>query len=109
MQVKEYYLMYRRAESFRKALAYQKHYLILLLGGFQDCEDVTLALIARIGTAQPHSDTVNRVERSLSPLARFRRAAMVAIAARRLVMLWKRWVAARMRACTVPGNNNDRV
>ena len=43
------YGKYLRAESFRKALVYQKKYLLLLLGGFQDCEEQTLALIARMG------------------------------------------------------------
>ncbi|NXD88089.1 AKAP9 protein, partial [Halcyon senegalensis] len=44
------YRKYLRAESFRKALVYQKKYLLLLLGGFQDCEQATLSLIARMGT-----------------------------------------------------------
>uniref|UniRef100_A0A663EU62 Pericentrin n=1 Tax=Aquila chrysaetos chrysaetos TaxID=223781 RepID=A0A663EU62_AQUCH len=43
------YRKYLRAESFRKALVYQKKYLLLLLGGFQDCEQATLSLIARMG------------------------------------------------------------
>lgn len=101
-QVQDYYLLFRRAESFRKALAYQKRYLILLLGGFQDCEDVTLALIARIGGTpgldNGHNGRDHVRSLPLSPLARFRRAALVAVACQRLRTLWQRWSTARQRA-----------
>ncbi|NXP97796.1 AKAP9 protein, partial [Vidua macroura] len=48
-ELQRLYRKYIRAESFRKALVYQKKYLLLLLGGFQDCEQATLSLIARMG------------------------------------------------------------
>ena len=48
------YGKYLRAESFRKALVYQKKYLLLLLGGYQDSEQETLAIIATMG-GQPSS------------------------------------------------------
>ncbi|XP_052681698.1 A-kinase anchor protein 9-like [Crassostrea angulata] len=48
-QIQRLYGKYLRADSYRKALVYQKKYLLLLLGGFQDCEQTTLALIARSG------------------------------------------------------------
>uniref|UniRef100_A0A671KT57 Pericentrin-like n=1 Tax=Sinocyclocheilus anshuiensis TaxID=1608454 RepID=A0A671KT57_9TELE len=51
-RVQRLYERYLRAESYRKSLVYQKHYLLLLLGGFQECEQATLVLIARMG-AQP--------------------------------------------------------
>ncbi|KAI5091939.1 A-kinase anchor protein 9 [Silurus meridionalis] len=44
--LKRVYGKYLRSESFRKALIYQKKYLLLLLGGFQECEEATLSLIA---------------------------------------------------------------
>uniref|UniRef100_K1Q771 Pericentrin n=1 Tax=Magallana gigas TaxID=29159 RepID=K1Q771_MAGGI len=47
--IQRLYGKYLRADSYRKALVYQKKYLLLLLGGFQDCEQTTLALIARMG------------------------------------------------------------
>uniref|UniRef100_A0A8C3XE52 A-kinase anchoring protein 9 n=1 Tax=Cyanoderma ruficeps TaxID=181631 RepID=A0A8C3XE52_9PASS len=50
------YGKYLRAESFRKALIYQKKYLLLLLGGFQECEEATLALIARMGGQPSYTD-----------------------------------------------------
>uniref|UniRef100_A0A8W8MAH7 Pericentrin/AKAP-450 centrosomal targeting domain-containing protein n=1 Tax=Magallana gigas TaxID=29159 RepID=A0A8W8MAH7_MAGGI len=48
-RIQRLYGKYPRADSYRKALVYQKKYLLLLLGGFQDCEQTTLALIARMG------------------------------------------------------------
>uniref|UniRef100_A0A8W8M4V4 Pericentrin/AKAP-450 centrosomal targeting domain-containing protein n=1 Tax=Magallana gigas TaxID=29159 RepID=A0A8W8M4V4_MAGGI len=47
-RIQRLYGKYLRADSYRKALVYQKKYLLLLLGGVQDCEPTTLALIARI-------------------------------------------------------------
>lgn len=44
-----YYGKYMRAESFRKALVYQKKYLLILLGGFRDTEKDTLSLLAQMG------------------------------------------------------------
>ncbi|XP_065929031.1 A-kinase anchor protein 9 isoform X1 [Magallana gigas] len=48
-RIQRLYGKYLWADSYRKALVYQKKYLLLLLGGFQDCEQTTLALIARMG------------------------------------------------------------
>jgi len=77
LQVQRLYGKYLRAESFRKALIYQKKYLLLLIGGFRDCEEETLAMIARMGAEPVPSDlTLGR----LSPLSRFRTAARVVIA-----------------------------
>jgi len=76
-QVQRLYGKYLRAESFRKALIYQKKYLLLLIGGFRDCEEETLALIARMG-AQPSLDVL--AHQHLSPLSKFRSAARVIVA-----------------------------
>ena len=35
---------------------YQKKYLLLLLGGFQECEEATLALLARMGGQPAFTD-----------------------------------------------------
>ncbi|KAI4902380.1 hypothetical protein NFI96_018847, partial [Prochilodus magdalenae] len=85
-KVQRLYEKYLRAESYRKSLVYQKRYLLLLLGGFQDCEQATLALIARMG-AQPslsHTQTSR-------PLSRFRSAVRVLIAVSRLKFLTRKW------------------
>lgn len=76
------YGKYLRSESFRKALIYQKKYLLLLLGGFQECEEATLALIA--GMTGPHVYTHTTLLECVSHrhrgYTRFRSAARVCIA-----------------------------
>ncbi|ROL41764.1 Pericentrin [Anabarilius grahami] len=78
-KVQRLYERYLRAESYRKSLVYQKRYLLLLLGGFQECEQATLALIARMG-AQP-TLSQSHVSR---PLNRFRTSVRVVIAVSRM-------------------------
>lgn len=78
LQVQRLYERYLRAESFRKALVYQKRYLLLLLGGFQECEQATLCLIATMGVSTSPSLSSQR-----SPLGRFRAAARVVVAVSR--------------------------
>jgi hypothetical protein len=73
-----------RAESFRKALVYQKKYLLLQLGKFRTSEAVTLLEISRSGV-----DKFKRKDGS--PLFRFRSAVIVIIAQHRMKTLAKRW------------------
>ncbi|XP_039584485.1 pericentrin isoform X6 [Passer montanus] len=83
------YRKYIRAESFRKALVYQKKYLLLLLGGFQDCEQATLSLIARMGI-YPSADLQLSAAHS-RPFTKFRCAVRAIIAISRLKFLVKKW------------------
>ncbi|XP_055068411.2 pericentrin isoform X2 [Misgurnus anguillicaudatus] len=85
-KIQRLYERYLRAESYRKSLVYQKRYLLLLLGGFQDCEQATLALIARMG-AQP---SLSQTQVS-KPLNRFRTSVRVVIAISRLKFLTRKW------------------
>ncbi|XP_040980505.1 pericentrin isoform X8 [Aquila chrysaetos chrysaetos] len=84
------YRKYLRAESFRKALVYQKKYLLLLLGGFQDCEQATLSLIARMGIYPSPADLQLSGSRS-RPFTKFRCAVRAIIAVSRLKFLVKKW------------------
>ena len=56
-RIHKLYLRYLRSESYRKALVYQKRYLLLLIGGFHDSEQATLALIARM-SAYPSNNSL---------------------------------------------------
>lgn len=94
------YERYLRAESFRKALVYQKRYLLLLLGGFQECEQATLCLIATMG-ARP-SPPLSAQSR---PLGRFRAAVRVVIAVSRMRFLTRKWHKA-IRRLSVSGTVN---
>ncbi|NXJ79476.1 PCNT protein, partial [Trogon melanurus] len=84
------YKKYLRAESFRKALVYQKKYLLLLLGGFQECEQATLSVIARMGIYPSPADLPLSGSRS-RPFTKFRCAVRAVIAVSRLKFLVKKW------------------
>ncbi|CAL8285441.1 unnamed protein product [Lota lota] len=99
-KVQRLYERYLRAESFRKSLVYQKRYLVLLLGGFQECEQATLCLIANMG-ARP-STTVQSQRR---PLTRFRAAVRAVIAISRMKFLTKKWQRA-IRRMSISGSVN---
>ncbi|XP_006891556.1 PREDICTED: A-kinase anchor protein 9 [Elephantulus edwardii] len=88
--LKRIYGKYLRAESFRKALIYQKKYLLLLLGGFQECEDATLALLARMG-GQPAFTELEVITNRPKGFTRFRSAVRVSIAISRMKFLVRRW------------------
>ncbi|NXO48730.1 PCNT protein, partial [Aramus guarauna] len=90
LKLQRLYRKYLRAESFRKALVYQKKYLLLLLGGFQDCEQATLSLIARMGIYPSPADLQLSAPRS-RPFTKFRCAARAIIAVSRLKFLVKKW------------------
>nr|XP_037840898.1 pericentrin isoform X3 [Chlorocebus sabaeus] len=87
VKMEKLYLHYLRAESFRKALIYQKKYLLLLIGGFQDSEQETLSMIAHLGVfpSKAERKTTSR------PFTRFRTAVRVVIAVLRLRFLVKKW------------------
>ncbi|XP_055468799.1 A-kinase anchor protein 9 isoform X4 [Psammomys obesus] len=84
------YSKYLRASSFRKALIYQKKYLLLLLGGFQQCEDTTLGMLAQMGGhpafTEPKATTIHS-----KGFTRFRSAVRVSIAISRMKYLVRRW------------------
>ncbi|XP_017270711.1 pericentrin isoform X2 [Kryptolebias marmoratus] len=102
-RLQRYYERYLRAESFRKALVYQKRYLLLLLGGFQDCEQATLCLIARMG-ARPSTPLASQHK----PLGRFRATVRVVIAVSRMRFLTRKWQRA-IRRFPLSGNANGHV
>ncbi|XP_049995677.1 A-kinase anchor protein 9 isoform X5 [Alexandromys fortis] len=87
---KRIYGKYLRAESFRKALVFQKKYLLLLLGRFQECEEATVGLLFRMtgfpGFRNPETGTS-----CPKGLAIFRKAVRVSIAITRMKYLVRRW------------------
>ncbi|XP_025095039.1 A-kinase anchor protein 9-like isoform X3 [Pomacea canaliculata] len=102
------YGKYLRAESFRKALVYQKKYLLLLLGGYQDSEQETLAIIATMG-GQPSSTldlAYRRGHRRLYTI--FRSAARTVVAIFRMKYLVRKWKrATRVGSPIVSGRVNQ--
>ncbi|XP_060082601.1 A-kinase anchor protein 9-like [Ylistrum balloti] len=105
-KIQRLYGKYLRAESFRKALVYQKKYLLLLLGGFQDCEETTLAMLAQMG-AYPSPEDVNQHQHRRRPYNIFRSAARVIVAVTRMKYLVKKWRrATRVGSPVVGGSVN---
>ncbi|KAK9534370.1 hypothetical protein VZT92_009414 [Zoarces viviparus] len=98
-KIQRLYERYLRAESFRKALVYQKRYLLLLVGDFQQCERDTLCLISRMGARPSPPLSHNR------PLGRFRAAVRVVIAVLRMKFLTRKWQRA-IRRLSVSGTVN---
>ncbi|XP_041039209.1 A-kinase anchor protein 9 isoform X2 [Carcharodon carcharias] len=103
--IKRIYGKYLRAESFRKALVYQKKYLLLLLGGFQECEQATLSFIARMGGYSSCTDLQIITHHSRS-FTRFRSVVRVSIAISRLRFLVRRWLRAA-GSSGLSGNRNS--
>ncbi|XP_061699443.1 pericentrin isoform X2 [Syngnathoides biaculeatus] len=95
-KVQRLYVRYLRAESFRKALVYQKRYLLLLLGEFRECEQATLCMLATMG-ARPSPPPPS----SRTPLRKFRSAVRVVIAISRMKFLNRKW----QKACGTPSNH----
>ncbi|XP_039612288.1 pericentrin-like [Polypterus senegalus] len=106
------YAKYLRTESFRKALVYQKKYLLLLLGGFQDTEREILSLIARMGVYPSPKDLQDTASTS-RPISKFRSAVRVLIAISRLKFLVKKWQKATKKShppvASVSGNGHSLV
>ncbi|KAL4221886.1 A-kinase anchor protein 9 [Mactra antiquata] len=106
IKIQRLYGKYLRAESFRKALIYQKKYLLLLLGGFQDTEETTLVLLSRMGAVDNRSNIYNRQQRN-KPLTTFRGAVRVVIAIQRMKFLVKKWRRATRVGSEVVGGTVD--
>ena len=83
LQILKLYKRFIKAESFRKALVYQKKYLLLLLGGFQDCESTTLAMISQMGVYPTNGDRSYRRR----GIRRFRTVARAVLAVQRMNFL----------------------
>ena len=79
---------YMRAESQRKALVFQKRYLLMLLGRYHLAEEATLAFVARL-SGQPAGERWE--DRPRAALHRFRAAAFAVVSLHRLHRLTRRW------------------
>uniref|UniRef100_T1JCX4 PDZ domain-containing protein n=1 Tax=Strigamia maritima TaxID=126957 RepID=T1JCX4_STRMM len=79
-----------------QALIYQKKYLLVVLGGFQESEATTLAMISQIGV--PGTVLESRMPRHQFALMKFRSAARVVVAVSRMKYLVRRWNPQHMTA-----------
>ncbi|XP_005093244.2 A-kinase anchor protein 9 [Aplysia californica] len=102
------YGKYLRAESFRKALIYQKKYLLLLLGGYRDTEHETLAILASMGGFPSPSAGLHCRRIHTRAFTVFRSAGRVVIAIYRMKYLVKKWKrATRVGSPVMTGQINQ--
>ena len=99
LQLLKLYKRFIKAESFRKALVYQKKYLLLLLGGFEECESTTLAMIAQMGAYPKDRDRSFR----RTAISRFRTAGRAILAIQRMNFLVN-----KSKRVTITGSRDTR-
>ncbi|GAB6030497.1 hypothetical protein CHUAL_007359 [Chamberlinius hualienensis] len=100
---------YLRAESFRKNLAFQKTYLLLLLSGYQYTESGTLDVLGRLGCLV-NSRHSGRVEhRHSRAFQRFRSAVRLIGAIFRMKFLVRKWrrTNSNTHSCGTPIRDNS--
>lgn len=95
-KLRDIHSKYLKAESLRKSLIYQKKYLLLMLGGYQETEEQTLRILASMG-GSPDKRTLS--SRYVSPLHKFKSAVSAVCAIWRLKFYVRHW----RRACKIGG------
>ncbi|XP_076652760.1 uncharacterized protein LOC143359027 isoform X3 [Halictus rubicundus] len=88
-----FYGKYMRADGRRKALTYQKRYLLTIVGSYQILEENTLSTLAQLTSEQRSYTTVGRHKKS--PRVRFKSAALVLVSIHRMKWLNVRWSMGR--------------
>nr|XP_033185460.1 A-kinase anchor protein 9-like isoform X1 [Bombus vancouverensis nearcticus] len=88
-KLQHFYGKFLRAESRRKALTYQKRYLLIVIGSYQLSEENTLCVLAQLTRDQRSYAVVGRNKKS--PKVRFRSAVLVLISIHRMKWLIVRW------------------
>ncbi|XP_076276510.1 uncharacterized protein LOC143207205 isoform X3 [Lasioglossum baleicum] len=88
-----FYGKYMRAHSRRKALTFQKRYLLSVIGSYQISEENTLSILAQLTSEQRSYTTVGRHKKS--PKVRFKSAVVVLISIHRMKWLIVRSSAGR--------------
>ena len=93
----KYYFKYLRCETYRKALIYQKRYLLILLTGYEDTENYALNEIRRLTGSIKSNEQIKFNPKSkyhrrlLNYRFRFRCYVTVVIAMIRMRWLVKKW------------------
>ncbi|XP_043270421.1 A-kinase anchor protein 9 isoform X2 [Venturia canescens] len=105
-RLQHFYGKYLRVDSRRKALAYQKRYLLCIVGGYQLSEDRTLSVLAQLTHEQRLHTTTSSNRKSAK--IRFKCAALVIISIHRMKWMIHRWrTGRRVGATAVLGNHEQ--
>ncbi|XP_066992619.2 golgin subfamily A member 4 isoform X2 [Anabrus simplex] len=94
-RVRHLFGKYLRAESYRKALAWQKRYLLVALGGYQETEATTLSRLAQLAGEPEGAHCQQHHRHRRSARTRFKSAAIVVVAIHRMRYLVQRWYHGR--------------
>ncbi|XP_024943907.1 A-kinase anchor protein 9 isoform X5 [Cephus cinctus] len=102
-KIQHFYGKYLRVDSRRKALVYQKRYLLCIVGGYQISEANTLSVLAQLTQSQKFC--IKTSDNRKSPKVRFRSAILVVISIHRMKWMILRWrTGRRVGANAVLGN-----
>ena len=88
-QLQHFYGKFLRADSRRKALIYQKRYLLTIVGSYQVSEENILCVLAQLTKDQRSYIAIGRNKKS--PRVRFRSAVLVLVSIHRMKWLILRW------------------
>ncbi|CAD1471579.1 unnamed protein product [Heterotrigona itama] len=88
-KLQHFYGKFLRTDSRRKALIYQKRYLLTIVGSYQLSEENTLCVLAQLTKDQRSYIVVGRNKKS--PRVRFRSAVLVLVSIHRMKWLILRW------------------
>ncbi|XP_011700437.1 PREDICTED: thyroid receptor-interacting protein 11-like isoform X2 [Wasmannia auropunctata] len=103
-RLQNFYGKFLRADSKRKALAYQKKYLLCIVGSYQYCEENTLCVLAQLTNCQR---TYVRLRRNRK--VRFRIAVFVIVSIHRMKWLLQRWRMGRYVGANVIMNGANQM
>jgi chromosome segregation ATPase len=90
-RIKQLSWKYLRSESYCKALVWQKRYLLLVLGGYQEAEAITVSRLAQLSGVQEAMLCRQQPVPRKKARTRFKTAAIVIIALSRMHFLVRRW------------------
>ncbi|XP_057326171.1 pericentrin-like isoform X3 [Microplitis mediator] len=102
------YAKYMRVDSKRKALAFQKRYLLCVIGGYQVSEENTRSMLAKLTSVERSfisEQTLNVIK--TCPKARFRSAVLLVIAVRRMKWMVQRWRSGKRKPAPTLLSNSD--
>ncbi|XP_032454885.1 centromere-associated protein E isoform X3 [Nasonia vitripennis] len=105
-KLQHFYGKYLRSDSRRKALIYQKHYLVCIIAGYQLLEENTFAFLAQL--TQTQRTYARRGMHRHHARVRFRSAVLVVISLQRMKWLILRWRTGRRVGANVVLGNIER-
>ncbi|XP_074102979.1 uncharacterized protein LOC141530035 isoform X3 [Cotesia typhae] len=110
MKLQYIYAKYMRVDSKRKALAFQKRYLLCVIGGYQLSEDNARSMLAKLTSVERSfiSEQTLHVVKTC-PRARFRSAVLLVIGLRRMKWMVQRWRSGKRKPAPTMLTQSDQT